>query len=299
MKGILLINKAQNMTSHDVVNIVRKKLNIKRVGHTGTLDPMVTGVLPICVGNATRVSEYIMQQGKKYSCTMKFGESTTTYDSYGETVNTSDKILFSKEEILETFEHFTGEISQQPPIFSAVKIKGKKLYSYARAGESIDIPTRKVTIYSLELISINDDSVSFNIHCSKGTYVRSLVHDIGLHLNTYAYMDSLIRTDVGNFNINDSIPIETFKLLEIEDIEKKLRKVEDSLYNLAKIRVDDDIISRLINGQKINLNSVTYDLEKNHNNCIDYDNIIVLVKGIFIGIGKIKDNILKMERVLN
>lgn len=299
MKGILLINKPSQMTSHDVVNIVRRKLNMKRIGHTGTLDPMVTGVLPICIGKATRVSEYIMEQGKKYRCVMAFGKSTSTYDSYGEDLAYSDITDFTKDEILEAFRHFTGKIEQIPPIYSAVKINGKKLYDYARNGKDIEIPSRMVNIYSLDLISIHGEEVQFDVHCSKGTYIRTLVNDMGIYLGTLAYMKDLVRTQVGNFNLADCISIDDFKESSLENISSRLINIEDSLYNLAKLNIDSDVKNRLINGQKINLNSIDFNLEKNNNNIIDYDNILVLVKDEFIGIGKITENILKMERVLS
>lgn len=299
MKGILLINKPSQMTSHDVVNIVRRKLNMKRIGHTGTLDPMVTGVLPICIGKATRVSEYIMEQGKKYRCVMAFGKSTSTYDSYGEDLAYSDITDFTKDEILEAFRHFTGKIEQVPPIYSAVKINGKKLYDYARNGKDIEIPSRMVNIYSLDLISIHGEEVQFDVHCSKGTYIRTLVNDMGIYLGTLAYMKDLVRTQVGNFNLADCISIDDFKESSLENISSRLINIEDSLYNLAKLNIDSDVKNRLINGQKINLNSIDFNLEKNNNNIIDYDNILVLVKDEFIGIGKITENILKMERVLS
>ena len=298
MKGILLINKDINMTSHDVVAILRRKLSMKRIGHTGTLDPMVTGVLPICIGTATRVSEYIMAQGKVYRCRMKFGKSTTTYDAYGEDLEYSDKIEFTKKEILEAFGHFTGQIEQKPPIYSAVKVKGKRLYSYARSMQEVDIPSRKVTIYSLDLISLEDDEIAFDIHCSKGTYVRSLVHDMGIFLGSRAYMKELVRTEVGRFRIEDCIPISDIKNMDIRDIEKDLVNTEDSLYNLAGISIEDDISSRLVNGQKINSNKIHYTIEKNYQDEIDYKNLKVFVRGEFLGIGKIANNILKMERVL-
>lgn len=298
MRGILLINKDKNMTSHDVIAILRRKLKIKRIGHTGTLDPNVTGVLPICIGNATRVSEYIMHQGKSYECEMRFGSATTSYDSDGEITDTSDKIHFTETQILDAFEHFTGEIEQSPPIYSAIKVKGKKLYEYARKDIDVEIPKRKVKIYALELLDLSGDKIRFNIDCSKGTYVRSLVHELGLYLETYAHMTSLIRTRVGKFYVSDCIPIWDIKKLSIEEIESSLRRIEDSLYNLASIRIDSGIEDRINNGQKINLDDIRYELKLNDYNEIDYDNVVVIVRDKFMGIGKITDKVLKMERVL-
>lgn len=286
------------MTSHDVIAILRRKLKIKRIGHTGTLDPNVTGVLPICIGNATRVSEYIMHQGKSYECEMRFGSATTSYDSDGEITDTSDKIHFTETQILDAFEHFTGEIEQSPPIYSAIKVKGKKLYEYARKDIDVEIPKRKVKIYALELLDLSGDKIRFNIDCSKGTYVRSLVHELGLYLETYAHMTSLIRTRVGKFYVSDCIPIWDIEKLSIEEIESSLRRIEDSLYNLASIRIDSGIEDRINNGQKINLDDIRYELKLNDYNEIDYDNVVVIVRDKFMGIGKITDKVLKMERVL-
>lgn len=298
MKGILLINKAKEMTSHDVVAILRRKLNIKRIGHTGTLDPMVTGVLPICIGNATRVSEYIMQQGKTYICKMKFGQATTTYDAYGEVTDSSDKVDFTKEEILNGLKHFTGEIEQTPPIYSAIKIKGKKLYDYARSGQSLDIPKRKVNIYSLDLLDIDGPEISFRISCSKGTYVRSLVHELGLHLGTFAYMTDLVRTKVGRFELDACIDINKIDDYSLEDIEKSLISIENSLYNLGRVEISDPVASRLINGQKLNLKTLNFRITNNNIGTLDEDNLMVFVMGDFLGIGKLSNNIIKMERVL-
>lgn len=298
MRGILLVNKAKNMTSHDVVAILRRKLKIKRIGHTGTLDPMVTGVLPICIGNATRVSQYIMDQGKTYIGSLKFGKSTTTYDSYGQDVDFSDKTSFSEEEILGAISNFTGTIEQTPPIYSAIKISGKKLYDYARQDEDIDIPKRKVNIYSFDLIEKKEDGFVFKVHCSKGTYIRSLVHELGLFLGTYAYMEELTRVKVGEFSLEECIDIDKIDEVGIVQIEEKLFKIEDCLYNLARVYIYTPVIERLVNGQRINLNELDYKISKNHLDEIDFNNIMVFVDDEFLGIGKIVDKIIKMERVL-
>lgn len=298
MRGILLVNKAKNMTSHDVVAILRRKLKIKRIGHTGTLDPMVTGVLPICIGNATRVSQYIMEQGKTYIGSLKFGKSTTTYDSYGQDVDFSDKTSFSEEEILGAISNFTGTIEQTPPIYSAIKISGKKLYDYARQDEDIDIPKRKVNIYSFDLLEKKEDGFVFKVHCSKGTYIRSLVHELGLFLGTYAYMEELTRVKVGEFTLEECIDIDKIDEVGIVQIEDKLFKIEDCLYNLARVYIYTPVIERLVNGQRINLNELDYKISKNHLDEIDFNNIMVFVDDEFLGIGKIVDKIIKMERVL-
>lgn len=293
--GILVVNKDKDMTSHDVVSLLRKKLKMKRIGHTGTLDPLATGVLPICIGNATRVSDYIMKQGKSYIATLEFGKSTTTYDSEGDVVNISENKIFTLSQVENVLKTFIGEIEQIPPIYSAIKIKGKKLYEYARDGKDVNIEPRKVKIYDIKIKSLNNERLTIEVSCSKGTYIRTLVNDIGLKLNTYAFMTDLIRTRVGNFHLKDSITIDEIQKCSIEQITDRLIDVEDTLYNLQKIYIEEDVEFRLINGQKINI----FSLESlDNNNLIQDCDSIIIVRNKFIGIGKISKNILKMEKVL-
>lgn len=290
--GILLINKAKDMTSHDVVAILRKKLNMKRIGHTGTLDPMATGVLPICIGNSTRISEYIMNQGKSYIATLKLGEETSTYDSSGEITNTCENISFTCDEFEKTLKSFLGEITQKPPIYSAIKVNGKKLYEYARDNKDIEIKARKVTIYDISLIEKNIEFAKIYISCSKGTYVRSLIHDLGIKLNTYAHMTDLIRTRVGRFNLSNTIDIDKIDNYSIEDLENSMISIDDALYNFEILEVSTKIRDRLVNGQRINLN----DLENKE--IPKTDEFKIISNNEFIGIGKINNNILKMEKML-
>lgn len=290
--GILVINKAKDMTSHDVVAILRKKLNMKRIGHTGTLDPMATGVLPICIGNSTRISEYIMNQGKSYIATLKFGEATTTYDSSGEISNTSNNISFTSEKIEEALISFTGEIIQTPPIYSAIKVNGKKLYEYARDNKEIDIKSRKVNIYDIKLLEKNNEFAKIYINCSKGTYIRSLIHDLGIKLNTYAHMTDLIRTRVGRFELSNSIDINKISDYSLNYLENSLISTDDALYNFETLKVSTNIRDRLTNGQRINIIDLV-------NTKIPKDNKFkVISNDEFIGIGKINNNILKMEKML-
>ena len=291
--GILVVNKAKGMTSHDVVAILRKKLNTKRIGHTGTLDPMATGVLPICIGNATRVSDYIMQQGKSYIATLKFGEATTTYDSEGEITNLSENVIFEANTIVNVLSSFKGKIEQSPPIYSAIKVNGKKLYEYAREGKEVEIKKRNVEIYDIKLLELSGEYAKIEVACSKGTYIRSLIHDIGLRLNTYAHMTDLIRNRVGKFEIKDSIDISKINEISIDKILDIIIPTEKSLYNLDKINILEDIKFRLINGQRINLNTVKYNGNFNQN-----EDIVITINDEFIGIGKVEKSVLKMEKVL-
>nr|WP_276938253.1 tRNA pseudouridine(55) synthase TruB [Helcococcus sueciensis] len=290
--GILVINKSENMTSHDVVAILRKKLNMKRIGHTGTLDPMATGVIPICIGNSTRISEYIMNQGKSYIATLKFGESTTTYDSEGEITNISDNVSFTSDEINKVLKTFLGDISQTPPIYSAIKVNGKKLYEYARDNEKIEIKSRKVTVYDIKLLEIKNEFAKIYINCSKGTYIRSIIHDLGIKLNSYAHMTELIRTRVGHFDLENSIDISKIDSYSLEDLENSLISINDALYNFESIEVTKIIRDRLVNGQRINIKDlINIKIPKD-------EEIKIISENEFIGIAKINNNILKMEKML-
>lgn len=292
--GILIVNKDKDFTSHDVVSILRKKLNFKKIGHTGTLDPMATGVLPICISNATRISEYIMNQGKTYIAEFRFGELRDTYDITGEVIKTSNNITFSKEQINNILNNFIGNIDQTPPIYSAIKVNGKKLYEYARANKDVEIKSRKINIYRLELLDYSDGTVKIEVECSKGTYIRSLIHDIGIKLNTYATMTSLVRTKVGNFKLENSLDIDSIQKISSEDLQKLFIDVEAALFNLPKITIKDEVFDRLRNGQRININSIkdiSGDIVQNKDICVS-------VQGTFLGIGQIKKDILKMEKVL-
>ena len=185
MFGFLNVYKPQGKTSHDVVAILRRITKIKQIGHTGTLDPFAEGVLPICIGKATRLIEYL-DDDKAYIGTVQFGKSTTTYDIEGEDVNSSEKKV-ALEEMEEALSSFCGEIEQLPPIYSAIKVNGKKLYEYARKGEEVKIEPRKVNIYRLELINFDYEkqTAELLIECSKGTYIRSIANDLGEKLSCY------------------------------------------------------------------------------------------------------------------
>ena len=203
--GILNINKPKGITSFDVVARVRKILGIKKVGHTGTLDPLAQGVLPVCVGDATRIIEFLPSD-KIYRAYAKFGLTSNTYDTEGE-ITEAKPVNISKEEAINALKIFEGQIEQTPPIFSAIKIKGKKLYEYARKNEKIEIPSRKVTIYkitSVEWQNGKNPVLVFDIECSSGTYIRSIIHDLGQKLHCGAIMADLIRTKANNFEIAQS-----------------------------------------------------------------------------------------------
>jgi len=256
MNGAFLIDKETGCTSRDVVNEIIKKVETSKVGHTGTLDPLATGVLVVCVGKATKLVDLLTCEHKEYEAEITLGIDTDTYDITGNIIKEETPDV-SKEEIIEVLNSFIGEYEQEVPIYSAVKINGKKLYEYARNNESVILPKRLVKIDNLELISdikyIND-RVIFKIKTSvsKGTYIRSLVHDIALKLNTIGVMSSLKRTKLGNFSIEQCKNIEDISL-------KDIVKVKDLLYGYKFIKVDDMLKKDILNGKII---SNIYDEKK-------------------------------------
>ncbi len=229
---------------------------MKKVGHTGTLDPDVTGVLPICLGKATRVAEYITDAGKEYIGEVTLGWSTTTEDASGDIVSEKkvDRVI-KREEILAIFDSLTGEITQTPPIYSAVKVNGKRLYEYALKGQEVEIPSRKVRIYEIELLDDRDvfegDSISFKfrVACGKGTYIRTLSCMIGEQLGFPAHMSKLVRSRSARFTLEDAISLERLsELAENGEVQSVLRPIEEGIVDLPRLQVSPDIASRVQNG---------------------------------------------------
>lgn len=287
-KGILNINKEKGISSARVVSLVRRALDMKKVGHTGTLDLEASGVLPIVVGKATRVSDYMMTKDKVYETEMILGAKTDTLDAAGEITEKSDKNV-SKEEFLEAMNTFRGEIEQIPPMYSALKVNGKKLYDLAREGIEIERKRRKVTIYDIKLLDFDFPKATIRVTCSKGTYIRTLVDDIGERLGTYAYVDELVRTRVGDFDIKDAIKSEDILNLEKNDIIKALRPIDSALKDFDKIVLDRRYLDNLVNGQIVEVEEKVNDI------------IRVYAGDDFIGLGKNYSengkNFLKMEKV--
>ncbi|MCI2947204.1 tRNA pseudouridine(55) synthase TruB [Staphylococcus caledonicus] len=268
--GILPVYKERGLTSHDVVFKLRKILKMKKIGHTGTLDPEVAGVLPICLGSATRVSDYVMDMGKTYQATVRLGESTTTEDQTGEVI---DKVLISNNEVTEevvdeTLEKFHGVINQTPPMYSSVKVNGKKLYEYARKGETVERPTRKITINHIQRtseLSFDNGTCTFEIQvtCGKGTYIRSLATDIGKSFGYPAHMSLLTRTQSGGFDIDDSLSLEQISdLHEQATLHSHLFPIEYGLKSLPKVYISDETTKqKILNGQKFNKNYFDHTVE--------------------------------------
>lgn len=261
MEGILPLYKPKGMTSHDCVFKLRKILRMKKIGHTGTLDPEVDGVLPICLGRATKVAEYITNAGKTYEGEVTIGYSTTTEDATGDIVeeNRVNK-SFTREEIMQVLSSLTGEITQTPPMFSAVKVNGKRLYEYARQGIEVERPSRKVTIYSIELL---DDithfegelvSFRFRVSCSKGTYIRTLAVMIGETLGFPAHMSELTRIKSASFELNDCVTFaDVEKFVEEGTITEFLRPIENALFYLPKYEISDKLVEKVKNGAVLSI----------------------------------------------
>lgn len=245
--GIFLMNKPKDFTSHDVIAKLRGILKFKKIGHSGTLDPMATGVLPIFLGYAARASDYASAQSKEYIVKFKLGTETDTLDITGKVLNTSDKIV-STDEIISAINSFKGEIKQVPPMYSAIQINGQRLYDLARKGISVERPARDVTIHNIEILDIKDE-ICVKLLVSKGTYIRSFCSDVGHKLGTYAVMTDLIRTKSGDYNIDNTFSFEQIiDLVGRDKLSDVLIKTDTVFENLPRVDVDDYGYSRILNG---------------------------------------------------
>ena len=251
MNKIVNILKPTGMTSHDVVSRVRKILNIKKVGHTGTLDPDASGVLPICIGKATKVSELILNKDKGYICELTLGITTDTYDSSGEILERCEDFNVSLEELEKAFDGQRGEIKQLPPMYSALKINGKRMCDLVRSGRSdeIELKYRDVNIKKLEILSYKDNKVMFYVKCSKRTYVRSICYDVGQVLGCGGHMSFLLRTESGKFNLDNSITLEELEVFkENETLDNYLYDIDYVLSNLGLIDINPLAVKSFVNG---------------------------------------------------
>ncbi len=295
MNGILNILKPPGMTSHDVVSLVRKKTNIKKVGHTGTLDPNATGVLPICVGQATKISQYLLDSKKKYRTELTLGIETDTEDIYGAVINRSP-VVSTEEEIKKAILGFVGIYSQVPPMYSAIKIKGRKLYKLAREGIEIERSPREVTIYSIDIIEIGTNKVMFDVLCSKGTYIRTLCKDIGDVLSCGGTMSFLLRIKSGEFDLETTITIED--LLKTRDVKDLLLPLDFPLKHMPGIVVGSASVKQALNGNDI-YSYRSIDDEK----ILPETRVRIYIEKEFIGFGIVKcdnsdRNYIKVLRLL-
>ena len=282
MFGFLNVYKPKGKTSHDVVAILRRVTKIKQIGHTGTLDPFAEGVLPICIGKATRLIEYL-KDDKAYIGTVQLGKSTTTYDIEGEGVNESNKAV-SLEEIEKALENFRGEIEQLPPIYSAIKINGKKLYEYARKGEEVKIEPRRVNIKEIKILNYDERlrQLELYISCSKGTYIRSIANDLGEKLGTYGHLVKLIRVQAGDFVVNDSV--------KLEDLETTSQVEKYLIYPLKHLDYPNYELT------DFELEKVSHGMPVNSEN--QYKGIILLTKNNkLVSIGNSENGVIKSSKV--
>lgn len=278
INGILVVNKEAGYTSHDVVAKVKKILG-EKVGHTGTLDPNATGVLPLLIGKGTGLAKYLINHNKTYIATLKLGEKTDTADGEGNIIEKQEVKDISKETVEKVLKTFKGKQEQLPPMYSAIKVNGKKLYEYARKGETVDLKPRQIEIYNIKLIEINNLEIVFEVSCSKGTYIRSLCEDIASKLGTVGYMKALNRTAVGEFNIENSIKVD-----EVDS--SKVITIEEFLKNKEKIVLESNKLDLFLNGGRIKVKLV------------DEVYRVYNVNNDFIGTGVVEQGLLKRDIIL-
>lgn len=289
MNGIISVIKPPGMTSHDVVSFIRKQSGIKKVGHTGTLDPGAAGVLPVCIGKSTKIVDFLMNDRKTYICELTLGNRTDTYDKYGDFLYEMEKSYgdISIGEFGNIISEFKGEILQSPPSYSAIKINGVRSYDLARQGINIDIPKRKVIVYNINILKYDLPRVMLEIQCSKGTYIRSICNDIGEKIGCGAYMSFLLRSSTGRFNLSNSFTLEE---IGRENIASILASPAEAL-NLKEIYVNERMAKKILNGNQVNID-----------HCGDYlDNELVKVyisPDKFAAIGRINKNTLYIEKLL-
>ena len=285
MFGFLNVYKPVGKTSHDVVAYFRKLLKIKKIGHTGTLDPFAEGVLPICVGNSTRLIEYLPDD-KAYLAFVQLGKATDSYDTEGNVIFESDKKV-TKEQLVNALTSFEGKIEQLPPMYSAIKVKGKKLYEYAREGKTISVAPRQVTINKIELKNFDEEKQEAQVYieCSKGTYIRSIANDLGQNLCCGGYLTRLIRTKAGKFLVEDSIKMQNYK--SIEFVEKHLIEPISMLnYPLYNLNTSEKL--DISNGKPL--------LNKSINNA---ENIILVYNDSIKAVASSCNGCIKVKKVFN
>ena len=283
MNGILIVNKTKGYTSHDIVAKV-KKITHEKVGHTGTLDPLATGVLPLLIGKGTLCSKYLINHDKKYIVLLKLGEKTSTGDSEGEILEKLNVDINIFNDVENIFNSFIGEQEQIPPIYSAIKVNGKKLYEYARKNQEVKIEPRKINIYSIKILKLDKEKneIQFEVKCSKGTYIRSLCEDIATRLGTVGYMKELNRIEVGEFDINQAIDVEN---LTENDISKKIINIEEIFEKNSSIELAKRKLELFLNGVNLTV--------QNQNGIYK-----IYSENKFIGIGIVKDKLLKRDIVI-
>ncbi len=292
MNGIINVYKEQNMTSHDCVAILRRVTGIKRIGHTGTLDPMATGVLPICIGRATRIMDYTDFDKKEYVVTFKLGVETDTMDIWGSVIKEENIGNIEAKDILQVAKKFTGEITQIPPKYSALKVNGKKLYEYAREGKEVKIKPRNVNIHEMNVENISLPFIQLKVLCSKGTYIRSLCYDMAVALGTIGTMTALERTRSGVFNAKEATSIMKIKEMLIEEVDKLMHPTDFPLVHFGRILLDSKQTEDFLNGKpqekgKLQIDKIGVDERYN-----------VYGKDGYIGVGILEEKSLRVGKML-
>ncbi|AOR23284.1 tRNA pseudouridine(55) synthase TruB [Clostridium taeniosporum] len=290
MNGVLNVFKNKGMSSFDVVRKIKFLAKEKKVGHTGTLDPEAEGVLPVCLGKATKIIDYIMDSRKVYRVKLILGKNTTTYDLEGEVTKETDASNIKEDDVKEIILSFLGEYDQIPPMYSALKQNGVRLYELARQGIEVEREARRINIYNISDIVFDLPYVSFEVACSKGTYIRSLCYDIGERLNVGATMVNLIRTETSIFKEENSVNIES---LTTENIEKYLMSIEDALISYPKLTVNNSFTKLLVNGVKVYDKRLSDEVIENDILYRVYDK-----KNTFIGLGKRDNKGFKIQKLL-
>lgn len=311
-EGILILNKPQNWTSHDCVAVCRRVTGIRKTGHGGTLDPMAEGLLSVFLGKAAKIIEYLDADYKTYRCTASLGMVTDTQDIWGTVIERKSITGITERDIEKAVSNFKGEIIQTPPIYSAVRVNGKRLYEYARRGQEVDIKPRKVRIRNIDIIEtdISSGTVSFDVTCSKGTYIRSICSDLGKMLGCGGVMTSLTRTASGIFTLEKAVSPDELKEMSLKEVENLLIRVDKPLGNLGKIQIQPDRARYFRSGNSIRwdhtkiLKKPAENSEGRYNSRgRSYDSLYTVYEagsGIFLGIGyhSATDNMLKADKIL-
>lgn len=293
MQGIINVYKPQEFTSHDCVAIVRRVSGVKKTGHTGTLDPMATGVLPVCIGKATRVIQYMDEDTKEYICTMKLGLRTDTLDVWGSVLEEKPALSVTKEEAAQVLKTFEGRISQTPPKYSAIKVNGKKLYEYARAGKDVEIKPREVVIHKIDVLDVTGETIKFKMCCGKGTYVRSVCDDAGRIFGCGAAMSSLVRSRNGMFSIDDAVDIRDIKEMTADELEKLLTRMDDAV-SFRKIYVSGKAAEDLTDGKRPQAGQASDAGSLNEN-----EKLRIYHNDDFIGICRYEDGLIIPEKIFS
>ncbi len=281
ISGVLVVNKHEGVTSHRIISAIRKLFDTRKVGHTGTLDPMATGVLPILIGRAAKASDYLMAEDKRYTAEMKLGLTTDTEDITGEVLSTCDRIP-TEEEVREVCRRFVGKISQVPPMYSAIKINGRKLVDIAREGGEVERKAREVTIYGLEVEKISEDTYRLDVSCSKGTYIRTLCKDIGDALGCGAVMSALVRTQTGVFTLDQAVTIAELEEMTYEERLTLPKPVESLFTDLPVIQVNDFYAKLIKSGTELYQKKLKTDFEVGML-------IRIRCRGEFIALGRVTE----------